>query len=109
MAPTLWKARVWADVRGGDVESNRTIIVCSWQDCPFVADATTRFAEDKGFTPRELEVFELVVDGLVVTEIAERLVISQGTVKAHLHRIYRKAGVSGRTALMRTFAAFGRR
>ena len=37
----------------------------------------------------------MVVDGLDVAGIAEALVISIGTVKAHLHRIYKKAGVSG--------------
>lgn len=88
--------------------SERTVIVCKWRDCPFVADVTTRFAEAKNLTPRELEVFELVVDGLDQAAIAERLVISPGTVKAHLHRIYKKAGVTGRVALMRAFGAFGR-
>ncbi|MBP3893671.1 MAG: helix-turn-helix transcriptional regulator [Atopobiaceae bacterium] len=86
----------------------RTIIVCNWHDCPFVADATSRFAEKHGLTSRERDVLELVVDGLDVAGIAEALVISMGTVKAHLHRIYQKAGVSGRAELMRAYAAFGR-
>ena len=74
-----------------------------------MADATTRFAEERGFTRRELEVFELVVDGVDLAGIAERLDISPGTVKAHLHRIYQKSGVTSRTALMREFGQFGRR
>ena len=86
----------------------RTIIVCSWQDCPFVADVTTRFAEEHGLTPREREILVMVVDGLGVAGIADALVISIGTVKAHLHRIYKKVGVSGRAELMRAFSAFGR-
>lgn len=90
----------------GDV---RTIIVCNWRDCPFVADVTTCFAEAQRLTSRETEVLGLVVDGLDVAAIAEKLVISVGTVKAHLHRIYRKCGVSGRSDLMRAFGAFGRR
>ena len=93
---------------GGSVSDVRTIIVCNWQDCPFVADVTTCFAEAQRLTPRETEVLGLVVDGLDVGAIAERLVISVGTVKAHLHRIYRKCGVSGRSDLMRAFGAFGR-
>ena len=36
----------------------RTIIVCNWHECPFVADATSRFAEAYGLTPREREVLE---------------------------------------------------
>jgi len=91
------------------VSDARTIIVCSWQDCPFVADATSRFAEAYNLTAREREVLTMVVDGLDVAGIAEALVISVGTVKAHLHRIYKKVGVSGRAELMRTFSAFGRR
>ena len=87
----------------------RTIIVCSWQDCPFVADATTRFAEAHGLTPREREVFALLVDDKDLAEISQELVIASGTVKAHLHRIYHKTGTSGRTELLRAFGAFGRR
>ena len=93
---------------GATLDEARTIIVCNWHECPFVTDATTRFAEAHGLTPRERDVLELVVDGLDVAGIAEALVISSGTVKAHLHRIYKKAGVSGRTELMRIYAAFGR-
>lgn len=86
----------------------RTIIVCNWRDCPFVADATSRFAETYDLTPREREVLVMVVDGMSVAGIAEELVISPGTVKAHLHRIYRRVGVSGRAELMRAYASFGR-
>jgi LuxR family maltose regulon positive regulatory protein len=46
---------------------------------------------------RELEVLKLVADGLTNQEIAERLVLSVGTVKAHLHNIYGKLEVRGRT------------
>ena len=94
--------------RGPTLDDTRTIIVCNWHDCPFVADATMRFAEAHGLTSRERDVLELVVDGLDVAGIAGRLVISTGTVKAHLHRIYKKVGVSGRTDLMRAYSAFGR-
>ena len=86
----------------------RTIIVCNWHDCPFVADATSRFAEEHNLTAREREVLVMVVDGLDAAGISETLVVSIGTVKAHLHRIYKKVGVSGRADLMRAYAAFGR-
>ena len=52
----------------------RTIIVCSWQDCPFVADATTRFAAKYHLSPREREVLELIIDNNDIATIAEKLI-----------------------------------
>jgi LuxR family maltose regulon positive regulatory protein len=46
---------------------------------------------------RELEILQLVGDGLSNREIAEKLILSVGTVKAHLHNIYGKLEVRGRT------------
>jgi LuxR family maltose regulon positive regulatory protein len=52
---------------------------------------------------RELEVLGLVVAGLTNREIAERLFITVGTVKTHVHHIYGKLGVSDRAkAIART-------
>jgi two-component system, NarL family, nitrate/nitrite response regulator NarL len=51
-------------------------------------------------TPREIEIVRLVTEGLRNREIAERLTITEGTVKIHLHNIYEKLGVSGRPQLI---------
>lgn len=51
-----------------------------------------------GLTAREIEVLQLVADGLSNAEIADRLVLSQRTVHAHLRAIFEKLGVSTRTA-----------
>jgi two-component system nitrate/nitrite response regulator NarL len=51
-------------------------------------------------TPRELEIVRLAAEGLRNREIAERLTITEGTVKIHLHNIYEKLGVSGRSQLI---------
>ncbi len=48
------------------------------------------------FSPREQEVVDLLAQGLRNREIAERLFISEVTVKAHLRRAYRKLGVRSR-------------
>jgi DNA-binding NarL/FixJ family response regulator len=50
-----------------------------------------------GFSPREREVLELLVDGLPNKLIARRLEISEKTVKSHMTRIFRELGVSDRT------------
>jgi len=49
-------------------------------------------------TQRELEVLRLVGRGLSNDEIAERLVIGEGTVKTHIGRIFEKLGVRDRPA-----------
>ena len=51
-------------------------------------------------TPRELEIVRLAAEGLRNREIAERLTITEGTVKIHLHNIYEKLGVTGRPQLI---------
>lgn len=47
-------------------------------------------------TPRELEVLELVAQGETNARIADRLVISQGTVKSHVKSLLRKLHVANR-------------
>jgi DNA-binding NarL/FixJ family response regulator len=47
-------------------------------------------------TPRELEVLELLADGLPNAEIAKRLFISPKTVGTHVAHIYEKLGVRSR-------------
>ena len=47
-------------------------------------------------SPRELEVLDCLVEGCTNPQIAERLVISVGTVKTHVHHICGKLGVSNR-------------
>jgi LuxR family maltose regulon positive regulatory protein len=46
---------------------------------------------------REIEVLQLVAEGLTNREIAQRLSISLGTVKVHNSNIYGKLGVNSRT------------
>ena len=50
-----------------------------------------------GLSPRETQVLLLVVDGLLNKQIAQRLGITERTVKAHLTSAYQRIGVADRT------------
>ena len=52
-----------------------------------------------GLSEREKAVTALVARGLRNRDIAARLGMNEGTVKVHLHRIYRKLGIGSRTEL----------
>lgn len=62
-------------------------------------EAAARDAAD-ALTPREIEIVRMVAQGLRNRAIAERLSISEGTVKVHLHNIYEKFAVDGRLELL---------
>ena len=51
-------------------------------------------------TPREIEMVGMVAQGLRNKEMSQRLAISEGTVKIHLHNIYRKLKVENRVELI---------
>jgi two-component system nitrate/nitrite response regulator NarL len=54
---------------------------------------------DRLLTPRELEVFRLVLRGLSNREIGRAITVSEGTIKAHLHNIFHKLKVKRRAEL----------
>jgi DNA-binding NarL/FixJ family response regulator len=67
--------------------------------CARVRALLRRADRDSGgssLTPRELEVLQLLAEGLEQGEIAERLVISSKTVASHIERILAKLGVRSR-------------
>lgn len=61
----------------------------------FVRDQATLDA--LGITPRELEVLALIAEGLSNKEIAQRVFVSENTVKTHLSRVFDKLGARRRT------------
>jgi len=65
---------------------------------------STRPRPPAGLTPRELEIAELVAEGLTNRRIAERLVIAERTVEGHVERIRGKLGVRSRTQIGATLA-----
>jgi DNA-binding NarL/FixJ family response regulator len=51
-------------------------------------------------TARELDIVHAVARGLRNKAIAAKLRVTEGTVKVHLHNIYKKLGLGSRLSLM---------
>ena len=62
---------------------------------PFRPDDHKR--EALAITPRELEILRLIAQGLSNREIAEKLFVSENTVKTHSSRVFDKLGAKRRT------------
>jgi DNA-binding CsgD family transcriptional regulator len=58
-------------------------------------------------TPRELEILELMANGMSNREIAEKLFVSENTVKTHSSRVFDKLGAKRRTQAVQLGKEFG--
>ena len=72
---------------------------------PFVPDQRKR--EELGITRRELEILELITKGMSNREIAEKLFVSENTVKTHSSRVFDKLGAKRRTQAVQLGKEFG--
>ncbi|MFM2073468.1 MAG: hypothetical protein RLZZ623_3732 [Actinomycetota bacterium] len=72
-----------------------------------LAQATTPSEPDSILTHREEELLQLIADGLATSEVAERMFISQKTVKNHLASIYDKLQARDRTQAVLTAVKMG--
>ena len=72
---------------------------------PFLPNDTKR--ESLGITPRELEILELIAQGLSNREIAGKLFVSENTVKTHSSRVFDKLGAKRRTQAVQLGKEFG--
>jgi two-component system, NarL family, response regulator LiaR len=62
---------------------------------PFVVNRARQ--EQLGITPRELEILAAIAEGLSTREIAEKLFVSENTVKTHSSRLFEKLNAKRRT------------
>ena len=65
------------------------------ESAPFVLDKTR--LDKLGITPREHEILSLIAAGLSNREIADRLFVSENTVKTHSSRLFEKLNAKRRT------------
>jgi DNA-binding CsgD family transcriptional regulator len=72
---------------------------------PFSRDDAKR--ESLSITRRELEILELIAQGLSNREIAEKLYVSENTVKTHSSRVFDKLGAKRRTQAVQIGKEFG--
>jgi NarL family two-component system response regulator LiaR len=66
-----------------------------------------RKQKDLGITRRELEILELVAQGMSNREIAGKLYVSENTVKTHCSRAFDKLGARRRTQAVQLGKEFG--
>lgn len=121
------RARVFIDLPGreerqrlaGEAARAGWIVVESREDADLVltsatprprAASTAIDADERpyeGLTPREREVLALLAEGAGNREIAERLGVTEHTVKFHLGAIFGKLGASTRTEAVRRALRWG--
>jgi len=86
-------ARPWANQAGNELRATGQ------------TRSRSTLAVHASLTPQEHEIAMLAAVGLTNKQIAGRLYLSHRTVGAHLHRVYRKLGVTTRVALRDALAA----
>jgi two-component system, NarL family, response regulator LiaR len=83
-------------VYGGDVWLDSTIAAKVVKALP-VQKENAEPANGEALSARELEVLQLIVDGFSNPQIAQKLYISNDTVKTHIKRILEKLSATDRT------------
>jgi NarL family two-component system response regulator LiaR len=91
----IWLGRKLTRVKETVVVREVPVEVQVAANSPFVRDE--RKQGQLGITARELEILELIAEGLSNREIAERVNVSENTVKTHSSRVFDKLGARRRT------------
>jgi DNA-binding CsgD family transcriptional regulator len=100
-APTHLVRGFWV-TRGPDShdfdERDRAILTLLRPHLAAIRERWERRHRPEGLTDRETQLLRLVRQGLTNREVADRLLISTGTVRTHLENIFEKLGVHTRSA-----------
>jgi LuxR family maltose regulon positive regulatory protein len=91
-----------------DLEPGEAVHVTKLEQTIPLADLAS-FGEPlvEALSEREIEVLGLIASGLSNREIAQKLYLSNSTVKVHTYNIYRKLGVHSRTQAVAKARALG--
>ena len=98
IATTFASLGIWLGIRLTKPQQKVTV-----QEVPVAVPAGRSFIpdekkrEDLGITRREFEILELIAQGMSNREIAEKLYVSENTVKTHSSRVFDKLGAKRRT------------
>jgi DNA-binding CsgD family transcriptional regulator len=93
-------AGIWLGLR---LTQARERVVVREVEVPVIMDSSGPFQVNQaslerfGITPRELEILQLIAEGLSTREIAEKLFVSENTVKTHSGRVFEKLNAKRRT------------
>lgn len=85
----------------------RETVVVREVPAPSAFTLNTPKLEQLGITPRELEILTLIAAGLSNREIAEKVFVSENTVKTHSSRVFEKLGARRRTQAVQLGKEFG--
>ena len=85
---------IWLGLRMTGRPTEKEVVVVRASE-PFVVNATR--LEQLGITPREHEILTHIAAGLSTREIAEKLFVSENTVKTHASRLFDKLDAWRRT------------
>ena len=83
---------IWLGIK---LTRKETVVVEVRATEPFAVNRARQ--EQLGITPRELEILTAIAEGLSTREIAEKLFVSENTVKTHASRLFDKLNAKRRT------------
>lgn len=82
----------------GEIWLSKNLMKIIWEDLNSFSQK-----DIPSLTQKEREIVRLICEGLTNRDIAERLHLSEQTVKSHINRIFKKTGAKNRSQLLRMF------